>query len=121
MGPAGYFVAYELARENLKLGSIVITDSVNPIQLTRDAYHDVALSVGVPCLDIEVICSNPSVHRERVESRTADIAGFALPDWQAVLDRDYEPWDRDRLILDSATLSVAQSVEQIIAALAKAS
>ncbi len=36
-----------------------------------------------------------------------------------MLDRDYEPWDRERLILDSATLSVAQSVEQIIAALAK--
>ncbi|MGN7512486.1 AAA family ATPase [Aeromonas salmonicida] len=121
MGPAGYFVAYELARENLKLGSIVITDSVNPIQLTRDAYHDIALSVGVPCLDIEVVCTNPSLHRERVESRTADIAGFALPDWQAVLDRDYEPWDRDRLILDSAILSVEQSVEQIIAALAKES
>lgn len=30
MGPAGYFVAYGLARENLALGSIVITDSVNP-------------------------------------------------------------------------------------------
>nr|WP_238138569.1 AAA family ATPase [Aeromonas salmonicida] len=121
MGPAGYFVAYELARENLKLGSIVITDSVNPIQLTRDAYHDIALSVGVPCLDIEVICSNPWLHRERVESRTADIAGFTLPDWQAVLDRDYEPWDRERLILDSATLSVDQSVERIIAALAQES
>ncbi|WP_320673393.1 AAA family ATPase [Aeromonas salmonicida] len=121
MGPAGYFVAYELARENLKLGSIVITDSVNPIQLTRDAYHDIALSVGVPRLDVEVVCSNPSVHRERVESRTADIAGFALPDWQAVLDRDYEPWDRERLILDSATLSVEQSVERIIAALAQES
>ena len=117
MGPAGYFVAYELARENLKLGSIVITDSVNPIQLTRDAYHDIALSVGAPCLDIEVVCSNPSVHRERVENRTVDIEGLALPDWQAVLDRDYEPWDRERLILDSATLSVTQSVERIIAAL----
>nr|WP_272947539.1 hypothetical protein [Aeromonas salmonicida] len=42
-----------------------------------------------------------------------------MPDWQAVLDRDYEPWDRDRLILDSAALSVAQSVEKIVAALAK--
>ena len=52
-------------------------------------------------------------------SRTADIAGFALPDWQAVLDRDYEPWDRERLILDRATLSVTQSVEKIVAALAK--
>lgn len=119
MGPAGYFAAYGLARENLALGSIVITDSVNPIRLTRDAYHDIALSVGVPCLDVEVVCSNPKLHRERVESRTADIAGFALPDWQAVMDRDYEPWESERLILDSATLSVTQSVEAIVAALAK--
>ncbi|HDC4324350.1 AAA family ATPase [Aeromonas hydrophila] len=113
MGPAGYFVAYGLARENLALGSIVITDSVNPIQLTRDAYHDIARSVGVPCLDVEVVCSNSKLHRERVENRTVDIEGLALPDWQAVITRDYEPWDRARLVLDSATLSV----ELIIAAL----
>ena len=119
MGPAGYFVAYGLARENLALGSIVITDSVNPIQLTRDAYRDIALSVGVPCLDVEVVCSNPKLHRERVENRTVDIEGLALPDWQAVITRDYEPCDRERLILDSAILSVAQSVEQVIAALTK--
>ena len=55
MGPAGYFVAYGLAIENLALDSIVITDSVNPIPLTWDAYHDIARSVGVPCLDIEVV------------------------------------------------------------------
>ncbi|ELO1555978.1 AAA family ATPase [Aeromonas hydrophila] len=121
MGPAGYFVAYGLARENLALGSTVITDSVNPIQLTRDAYHDIALSVGVPCLDVEVICSNPKLHRERVENRTADIEGLALPDWQAVINRDYQPWDRECLVLDSATLSVTQSVEKIVAALAQES
>lgn len=121
MGPAGYVVAYGLARENLKLGSTVITDSVNPIQLTRNAYHDIALSVGVPCLDVEVVCSNPKLHRERVEHRTVDIEGLALPDWQAVINRDYQPWDSERLVLDSATLSVAQSVEKIVAALAKAS
>ncbi|CAD7505249.1 AAA family ATPase [Aeromonas hydrophila] len=119
MGPAGYFVAYGLARENLALGSTVITDSVNPIQLTRDAYHDIARSVGVPCLDVEVVCSNSKLHRERVENRTVDIEGLALPDWQAVIDRDYQPWDRERLVLDSATLSVTQSVEKIVAALAK--
>ncbi|WP_123247393.1 AAA family ATPase [Aeromonas dhakensis] len=119
MGPAGYLVAYGLARENLALGSIVITDSVNPIQLTRDAYHDIACSVGVPCLDVEVVCSNPKLHRERVENRTVDIEGLALPDWQAVINRDYQPWDSERLVLDSATLSVTQSVEVIVAALAK--
>ncbi|HAU4931383.1 AAA family ATPase [Aeromonas hydrophila] len=121
MGAAGYFVAYGLARENLALGSIVITDSVNPIQLTRDAYHDIALSVGVPYLDVEVVCPNPKLHRERVENRTVDIEGLALPDWQAVIYRDYQPWNRERLVLDSATLSVEQSVERIIAALAQES
>ncbi|MFM5463538.1 AAA family ATPase [Aeromonas simiae] len=119
MGPAGYVVAYGLARENLALGSIVITDSVNPILLTRDAYRAIACSVGVPYLDIEVVCSNPSLHRERVEKRKVDIEGLVLPDWQAVINRHYEPWDRERLILDSAVLSVAQSVEQIVATLAK--
>ncbi|BBG87200.1 hypothetical protein AHGSH82_043450 [Aeromonas hydrophila] len=73
----------------------------------------------MPCLDIEVVCSNPKLHRERVENRTVDIEGLALPDWQAVIDRDYQPWDRERLVLDSATLSVTQSVEKIVAALAK--
>lgn len=38
-GPAGYFVAYELARDNLKLGLNVIADSVNPLLLTREAYR----------------------------------------------------------------------------------
>ena len=33
MGPAGYFVAYSLARENLQLGATVIADSVNPLAL----------------------------------------------------------------------------------------
>ena len=43
--------------------------------------------------------------------------GLALPDWQVVITRDYEPWDSERLVLDSATLSVAQSVDKIVAAL----
>lgn len=41
-GPAGYFVAYELARDNLRLGLNVIADSVNPLPLTREAYREVA-------------------------------------------------------------------------------
>ncbi len=87
----------------------------------ESAYHDIARSVGVPYLDVEVVCSNPKLHRERVENRTVDIEGLALPDWQAVIDRDYHPWDSERLVLDSATLSVTQSVENIVAALAQES
>src|SRR5438034_7561356 len=38
----GYRVAYAIAEDNLRLGRTVISDSVNPIQLSRDAWIDVA-------------------------------------------------------------------------------
>ncbi|CNF17134.1 AAA family ATPase [Yersinia frederiksenii] len=115
MGPTGYIIAYEVARENLLIGSTVITDSVNPMALTRNAYRDVALSVNVPFLDVEIICSNLDEHRLRVENRTPDIKGFTLPDWQKVINRHYEPWDRIHLQLDTAKLSALQCVDKIIA------
>src|SRR5260370_41943793 len=39
----GYVVAYRVAEENLSLGHIVIADSVNPIEITRDAWLGVAV------------------------------------------------------------------------------
>lgn len=115
MGPEGYFVACQLAADNLKNGLSVITDSVNPLRLSRDAFREVAVSLGVPCLEIEVICSDRQLHRQRVEQRQSDIRGLKLPDWAAVVSRDYQPWDRERLILDSAKLSVARSVATLMA------
>ena len=38
----GYRIAYALAEDNLRLGLTVIGDSVNPIQITRDAWHAAA-------------------------------------------------------------------------------
>lgn len=38
IGPEGYFILYELARDNLRLGSTVITDSVNDLNLVRDSF-----------------------------------------------------------------------------------
>lgn len=116
-GPTGYIVAYELARDNLKLGLNVIADSVNPLLLTREAYREVALSTGSKFLDVEVICSDLNTHRTRVENRISDIEGLKLPDWNAVITREYEQWDQKHLIIDSAKLSVKQCVESIINAL----
>lgn len=116
-GPAGYFVAYELARDNLKLGLNVIADSVNPLLLTREAYREVALSTGSKFLEVEVICSDVNTHRSRVENRVSDIEGLKLPDWEAVITRDYEQWDQEHLIIDSSILSVKQCIEIIINAL----
>ncbi len=114
LGPTGYFAAYAIAADNLCLGLSVVADSVNPLGITRDAWRNVALETSVPFLEIETICSDPAEHRRRVEERANDIPGLVLPSWQSVLDRKYEPWEREHLVLDTAALSVGQAVEMII-------
>ncbi len=118
IGPEGYFVIYSLARENLLLGSTVITDSVNDLMLIRNAYRDIALLSDSPLLEVEIICSDQNKHRFRVENRVSDIKDLTLPDWAAVQQREYQPWDRNRLQLDSAKLSAQQCVDAIIQAMA---
>ncbi|HIW06915.1 MAG TPA: AAA family ATPase [Candidatus Ignatzschineria merdigallinarum] len=114
VGPEGYLILYELARENLKLGSTVITDSVNDLRLVRDAYRDIAQSLQLPYLEIEIYCSDRQQHENRVKQRTSDISGLVNPTWDAILHRPYESWDRPHLILDTALLSPEQCVEKIL-------
>lgn len=114
IGPAGYMAAYALAADNLRLGLTVVADSVNPLTITRDAWRETALKNGSDYLEIEVKCSDPVEHQRRVESRQSDIPGFIPPTWQEVLDREYHPWNRDHLVVDTASLSVDQSVECVI-------
>lgn len=114
IGPAGYMAAYALAADNLRLGLDVIADSVNPLSITRDAWRAVALDNGADYLEIEVKCSDPAEHRRRVEGRSSDLPGFVLPNWDEVLKRDYQPWNRDRLIIDTACLSADQALGLIL-------
>jgi predicted kinase len=109
----GYRVAYAVAEDNLRLGRTVISDSVNPIQLSRDAWIGVAHRVGARAVEVEVICSDPQLHRRRVEARSSDIAGLSLPTWEEVVSREYEPWEREHLVIDTAGRSVAECVAQL--------
>ena len=102
VGPAGYLVAYALARSNLRLGATVVADCVNPLRITRDAWRTVAADAGAGLAEVEVVCSDPAEHRSRVEARTADIEGFRLPRWADVTGGEYEPWDRERIVVDTA-------------------
>ncbi len=109
----GYRVAYALAEDNLRLGHTVIADSVNPLQLTRDAWRNVAKRAGVQSIDIEIICSDTSIHQLRVETRQSDIKGHKIPTWQTVCARDYHPWNEARTIIDTASESLESSVARI--------
>lgn len=113
-GPEGYFALYGLASENLKLGSTVVTDFVNDINLVRDAFRNIALSLNVPFLEVEIVCSDEKEHRYRVENRISDIPGLTPPDWERVKNREYEPWEREHLILDTAALSAAECADKIL-------
>ena len=117
LGPAGYYSGYALAGDNLRLGSTVIADSVNPLQITRDAWRQTALDAGRPYLEIEVICSDKQEHHRRVAGRKSDIPGLKLPTWDEVEAREYHAWDRDRLILDTARISVERAVEAVLYAM----
>jgi predicted kinase len=113
----GYRVAYAVAADNLRLGGVVVADSVNPWPLTRAAWHAVAQQAGVRALDVEIVCSDVMEHRRRVESRAPDIPGHRLPTWAEVIARDYRAWDEERLIVDTARWGVDESVRQILARL----
>lgn len=116
-GGLGYQVAYAVARDLLDQGNDVIVDCVNPMKITRDAWQAVAESAGARLLEVELVCSDRTQHRDRATTRTADIPDLVQPTWQQIVDRDYEPWDRPHVVLDTADTPVAEAVEQLRAAL----
>ena len=106
----GYCVAYTMAEENLRAGQTVVADCVNPLTITRDSWVDVARQAGVPAIEIEVQCSDPKEHRRRVETRKSDNPGLLLPSWEDVISREYHPWNRDCIRVETANRAPAQNV-----------
>lgn len=113
IGPEGYEIAAALAASNLALGHSAITDCVNPWALTRALFADAARRAGVRMLGVETYCSDPAVHRARVEGRTADVPGARLSTWQKVFDRDYTPWEAADVRIDTARLTVPEALAVI--------
>lgn len=102
IGPEGYHVAAALAASNLELGHHAIVECVNPWTLTRDIFRAAARRAGGPMLGVELVCSDVAEHRRRVETRSPDVPGLRLPDWEKVVGRDYTPWTEADLRIDTA-------------------
>ncbi len=115
VGPAGYMVAYAVAGDNLRLGRMVIAESVNPLPVTREAWRAVAFENGVEAIEIEVVCSDRDEHRRRVETRAIDIEGFRGPTWGEVEARDYRPWPQADLSIDTAGRPVEACLAELLA------
>jgi predicted kinase len=111
---AGYRVAYVVAEDNLRMGCNVVADCVNPLRITREAWVGVADRAGARTVEVEIVCSDPQQHRQRVENRVSDIPGLKLPTWDEVISREYDPWQREHIVIDTARHSVSDSVNQLL-------
>ena len=88
---------------------------MNDSREAREGWAQMGRRSGAKVLWLEVICGDPAEHRRRVETRASDIPGLALPDWDAVMKRDYDSWEWDRLTIDTA---LEKCVDIVLAALA---
>jgi predicted kinase len=102
-GLAAYVVVEALAGEILALGQRVIVDAVNDAEEAREQWRALARRSGAALRLIEVICSDPDVHRRRLAGRRRGLDGFPEPTWASVQARRaaFTNWCADRLVLDS--------------------
>jgi predicted kinase len=103
-GLAAYYVVEAMAANVLDLGQTVVVDAVNDAPEARRQWRGAAERQGVPLAWIEVVCSDPGLHRSRLEGRRRDLPGFPEPAWDSLAARraGLGSWSEERLVLDSA-------------------
>ena len=102
-GLAAYIVAETLAAEQLKLGSSVIIDAVNPVPQARQAWRDLAKKYNANLVIIE--CSlDEELHRSRLQTRVRNLHGIAEVTWDDVekLRKEYTVWEDKKLVVNTA-------------------
>ncbi len=114
---AGYLAIAAIARDNLGLGMDVIADTVNPVAISRKMWASVAAEASAELFNVEVVCHDAQIHRARVEARVSDIPGLIVPTWEKVATREYEPWQENRIIVDTARHPLGECLDTIIKAL----
>jgi predicted kinase len=103
-GLAAYLVAARSARHVLELGQGVIVEAANAEPEGRSVWHDLGARTGVAPTWVHVTCSDPDLHRSRLEGRTPGYPGIEEPTWEAVTARaaGFATWTDDRITVDTA-------------------
>ncbi|GAA1056361.1 adenylyl-sulfate kinase [Agromyces luteolus] len=105
-GLAAYLVAEQIAEKELDSGRTVIVDAVNAAESARLQWRDLAERADVRLRVIEVVCSDASVHKERLEKRERNLPHLDETTWRAVeqsLD-GYAPWTGPSSALPRVTI-----------------
>lgn len=115
-GLAAYLVAETIADSVLAGRGGIIVDAVNAVEPARDQWIRLAARRGVPIRFVEVLCSDPEVHRARLEARGRQLAHIAEPTWHAVeqsLD-EWEAWGGESGAIPRITLDTVQPVPVLV-------
>lgn len=99
--PVGYVVAVRVAADQLRTGRPVVADAVNNLIAARQGWVILAGECAVPLRFVQVVCSDQTEHRRRVETRTAKMPGHEVPTWRQVQDRPWEPLREPHRIIDN--------------------
>ena len=115
LGSIGYDLLTVLAERQLNLGQSAILDSVASTESIRNMWRALGKKYHADWRVIECICSDISVHRERLEKRQRGIPGWHELKWTDVefVQSYYAPWDEERLIIDSIN-SIDQNILDIL-------
>jgi predicted kinase len=120
-GLAAYLVAETIADRALLGGQTVIVDAVNAVDPAREQWIALADRHHEVLRFLEVVCSDPELHRTRLENRRHTMPHFAFPSWRAVEQslEDYAPWTGTsaavpRITLDSV-LPLGVNIESALA------
>lgn len=106
-GLAAYLVAEALAEQIVLAGNGAVVDAVNAVAPAREQWVNLAARTGEELRFVEVVCSDPELHRSRIEAWRKSMPHIQLT-WNAVeqsLD-EYAEWtgasaDVARITLDS--------------------
>lgn len=112
-GLAAYLVAETIAESVLASRGGIVVDAVNAVQPAREQWIKLAARHATPVRFLEVVCSDESVHRARLQARGRQLAHLSEPSWHAVeqsLD-EWEDWEGDTAGVPRLTLDSVQPVD----------
>lgn len=103
LGSVGYDLLTTLAERQLRLDQSVILDSVASTESIRNTWRELGKKYNADWRVIECVCSDVTIHRERLEKRQRNIPGWHELKWSDIefVRSYYAPWNEERLILDS--------------------
>jgi predicted kinase len=107
-GLAAYLVAETMAEGVLTGGRGVVIDAVNAVEPAREQWVKLAARQKAMLRFIEVTCSDPEVHRERLAARAGK---HAMVDTAYAVEQsldEWEPWTGESAAVPRVTLDSVQ-------------